>query len=193
LETLYEKLNNTKAYRQTRLDVAHWVLERPETITSLLDFCFEVDTKISYKAAWILEFVCIERLELLYPHLDSYFENLPKVYRDQALRPLAKICEMLTKAYYKEKNPLALQFLNASHKEQMTSLCFDWLITDQKVAAKVYAMTALYFLGTEYDWIHPELESIIRQHIYDAMPAYKSRGKYVLKQLAKTQGTKRKN
>lgn len=192
METLYEKLNNIKAYRQTRLDIARWVLDRPETIDELLSFCFEVDAEISYKATWILEFVCIEKLELLYPKLDLFFKNLPKVYRDQALRPLAKICEMLTKAYYIEKNASALQFLNTSHKEQMTSLCFDWLITDQKVAAKVYAMTALYFLGTEYKWIHPELESIIKQNISNAMPAYKARGKHVLKQLAKTQASKRK-
>ncbi|WP_121907055.1 hypothetical protein [Ulvibacter antarcticus] len=75
-ETLSEKLNITKAYRQTRLDVANWVLDRPETFSELLKHCFNVKDEISYKAAWILEFVCLERLELLFPHLDYYFKSL---------------------------------------------------------------------------------------------------------------------
>ena len=183
METLEEKLNNTNAYRQTRLDVARWVLDRPESIKELLDFCFHTEDTISYKAAWILEYVCTERLELLLPHLDYYLENLPKVNRDQALRPMAKILEMLAVGYYKNVDEKVIARLTTVHKGQMIEFCFDWLITKQKVACKVYAMLALYFFGTEFSWIHPELKTTIEQYIHDGMPAYKARGKYVLNRI----------
>lgn len=182
-EMLFEKLKNTKAYRQSRLDVALWVLDHPETFPELLDYCFQIETELSYRATWILEFVCIEQLGLLHPHLDRYFKDLPTVYRDQALRPLAKICEMLAVSYYKHREPRLLKLLSSDHKKVMTTCCFDWLISDQKVACKVYAMTTLFYLGTEFDWIHPELHAIISENIHENSPAYRARGKYVLKMI----------
>jgi hypothetical protein len=116
-EELYQKLNYTKAYRQTRLDVAHWVMEHPETFPVLLDYCFQIETELSFRATWILEFVCLEKLSLLHPHLDQFFENLPKVYQDQALRPLAKICQMIAIAYYKQQEPQLQQLLHSDHKK----------------------------------------------------------------------------
>lgn len=185
-EELYRQLSYTKAYRQTRLDVAQWVMDHPETFPELLNYCFQIDTEISYRATWILEFVCAERLDFLYPHLEHYFENLPKVYKDQALRPLAKICEMLAVTYYKNKEKSILEILTAEHKKVMIDCCFDWLITDQKVACKVYAMTALFYLGTEFDWIHPDLETIVSDSIHQNSPAYRARGKFVLKKIRKS-------
>ncbi|MCH2488840.1 MAG: adenylosuccinate lyase [Flavobacteriales bacterium] len=182
-ETLLEKLQYTKAYRKTRLDVAHWVLDHPETFSELLNYCYKTEADISYKATWILEFVCAEKLDLLYPYLDKFFENLPKISRDQALRPLAKICEMMAVHYYKEKDEEILKQLTKEHKQTMVSCCFDWLITDQKVACKVYAMQCLYYLGTEFGWIHPELKAIINENIHSGSPAYRARGRFILKKL----------
>jgi hypothetical protein len=124
-------------------------------------------------------------MELLYPHLDYYFLNIPKVHRDQALRPLAKICEKLCTAYYKNNDLQLKSVLKPSHKETMIECCFDWLITNQKVACEVYAMQSLYFLGTEQDWIHPELKTIIESNIHQKSAGYKSKGKYILKLIQK--------
>jgi hypothetical protein len=184
-ETLYEKLNYTKAYRKTRQDVADWVIARPQYIGELLEYCFNIKEPVSYKAAWILEFVCIEKLELLYEHLDYFFANLPKVNRDQALRPLAKVCKMITEAYYKKKDEILLKVLKPEHKQVMTELCFDWLITNQKVACEVYAMDTLYYLGMEIDWIHSELKTIIETNIHQKSPGYKAHGKQILALIKK--------
>jgi hypothetical protein len=67
----------------------------------------------------------------------------------------------------------------------MTECCFDWLISKQKVACKVFGMTALFYLGTEFDWIHPELKAIISENIHENSPAYRARGKHVLKKISK--------
>lgn len=184
-EVLLEKLNNTKAYRKTRLEVAHWVLAHPETFPKLLSYCFDEKNDFSYKAAWILEFVCIEKLPLLYPHLNFYFENIPTVYKDQGVRPLAKICEFLTTAYYKKKEPEIQQFYTEKHKEITISCCFDWLISNQKVACEVYAMQSLYYLGTEKNWIHQELVTLLQANIHQRTHAYKARSKQIFKQIEK--------
>ncbi|OAB78880.1 hypothetical protein [Cochleicola gelatinilyticus] len=182
-EALLKKLQYTKAYRQTRLDVANWVIDHPETFHTLITYCFKDPSDIAYKAAWILEFVCAKQLDLLLPHLDFYFKNLPKIKRDQSLRPLAKICEMLAIDYYINKDKNVMEALTVVHRDAMTECCFDWLITNQKVACQVYAMESLYYLGLEFTWIHPELKIIIEQHIHTSSAAYKVRGKRILKKL----------
>ena len=182
---LIEKLNFPRAYRKVRLDIAHWVIDHPETFPQLLDICFKSNDKISYKAAWILEYVCTEKLELLYPYLDLFFENIPKIKKDQAVRPFSKICLMIAKHYYTKKDALLVKFLNPEHKKAMTECCFDWLITDQKVACQAYSMDVLYLLGTETEWIHPELQVTLEQNIHSQSAAYCARGRITLEKIAR--------
>ena len=184
-ETLTEKLKYTNAHRHVRLDVARWVLDRPSSMPYLLEHCFNIDNDISHKATWILEFVCLEKLENIYPFLDDFFENLPKAYKHQAVRPLAKICELLAKKYYKDKDSKLTKLLKSDHREIMTTCCFDWLISNQRVACEVYAMSTLYYLGTEIEWIHSELKTNIESNIMESTAGYKSRGKQVLRLIEK--------
>jgi len=44
-------------------------------------------------------------------------------------------------------------------------------------------MTVLYFLGTEFEWIHPELEQIIEKNIHQGSAGYKSRGQHTLENI----------
>ena len=122
---------------------------------------------------------------LLYPHFDYFFEMLPKAKLDQVVRPLAHICERLCLAYYKRRYPEVRSKLSEAHKLTMTECSFDWLITDQKVACQVRAMTCLYYLGTEFDWIHPELKQILEDNIHKGSAGYKSRAKKTLEQIRK--------
>jgi hypothetical protein len=122
---------------------------------------------------------------LLLPHLDIFFNTIPNIHKNQAVRPLAKICEKLMIATYKTKNEAIIKSITEAHKSIIIECCFDWLITQQKVACQVYSMLALYFLGTQYDWIHPELKTIINKNIHQGSAAYKARGKYVLQQIEK--------
>ncbi len=180
---LYDVLNFANAARSNRLKAAHWVLDHPETIEELLHFCFKNDKEISHKANWVLEFVCLKKLELLFPFLDYFFENLSSVKEDSSVRPLSHICELLAIAYYKDKDAVLLNYFSEKHKELMIENCFDWLITNQKVACEVRAMTCLYYLGTEKDWIHPELKTIINQNIHTSSAGYKARGKKILTKI----------
>ena len=185
-QNLVDKLDFPKAHRKTREDVAYWVLDHQEYFKDLLDFCFDTELSISHKAAWILEIVCEEQLELLLNYIDYFFEHIHLVKKDQAVRPLSKICLMLANKYYKKKDPIVLNALKYKHKEVMTECCFDWLISDQKVACEAYSMHALYLLGTEIDWVHPELKTLIEQNMNKKSAAYIAQGRKILDKLRKS-------
>lgn len=184
-QILASKLDFPRAHRKTREDIAYWVLVHPEYFQDLLGFCFNTDLKISHKAAWVLEIVCETQLDLLLPHLDWFFENIPEIKKDQAVRPLAKICLMLAKRYYKKKDEKVMNVLTNKHKKIMTECCFDWLITNQKVACEAFSMYALYLLGSEIDWIHPELRTIIEQNMYQKSAGYKAQGRKIINKIMK--------
>ncbi|WP_339702004.1 adenylosuccinate lyase [uncultured Marixanthomonas sp.] len=190
---LLQQLSYTKAYRKNRLDTAHWVIAHPETFGELLTYYLTTKDELSYKAAWVLEFVYLEEPDFLLPHLDFFFEKLPTITRDQTLRPLAHICEIIAISYYKkEEEKIRLQCTEA-HKKIMTECCFDWLISDKKIACQARAMTALFYLGTEFEWIHPELQQIIEQNIHVGSAGYKARGKKTIKQITEFQKKRRVN
>ncbi len=178
--SLLAQLNFEKAYRESRMKAARWVLNHPKTLPELLTLAFKNDAEISHKANWTLEFVCLERLALLYPHLDYFFEHLSEVTEESSVRPLSHICELLSIHYYHKKNKQLRLVLTASHKSKMTECCFDWLLTEKKVACQVRAMLCLFYLGTEHQWIHSELKAILQANIPKGSAGYQSRGKKVL-------------
>ena len=76
---LLEQLDYLKPYRKDRLRVGLWVIDHPEFMSELVRYSFDPGFEKSMQALWGLEFVGRFKLELLYPHLDSFFEYLPKV------------------------------------------------------------------------------------------------------------------
>ena len=182
-QILKEKLNFPRAYRQKRLDVAQWVLDNPETFPDLLRYCFDEKSELSYRATWILEFVCNKKLSLLFPHLDTFCKNLSLVKKDQAVRPLSKISGFLIVSFYKKKDVETRKNLSEENRKKITEACFDWLITNQKVACKVYAIESLYHLGSEFDWVRPELKTILEEGYSTHSAAFKARARFYLKKL----------
>ena len=97
---LIQQLNAIEnARRVNRLRVANLVLENPRLFKYLLQIVFEFDNKVSVKAAWVLEFVCVEKLNWLAPHLTYFTKNIANVKFDSAVRPVSKSCELLAKSY----------------------------------------------------------------------------------------------
>ena len=184
LDELHKVLDYKTATRVNRQKAAQWVLNRMESFPLLLEYSFTRSDDIAHKSAWVLEFICRKQLYHLYSHLDFFTENLSKVKKDQILRPMAHLCALLCIEYYQKKNRQLSNVFSEKHKTQMTESCFDWLISDQKVACHVHAMTALYFLGTEFVWIHPELKLIIQQNMPQGSAGYKARGKKTLELIS---------
>jgi hypothetical protein len=130
-----------------------------------------------------MEFVTREHLDSILPYLDLFTEQMHTVHLDPAVRPVAKICEYLIEAYYHRDNNHTKDYLKHEHKERIIELSFDYMITNQKVAAKAYSMNTLYLLGNEYDWIHPELITILEKDFNLNTAAFKARARQILHKM----------
>lgn len=179
-----ENMENPK--RENRQTAANIVYNNQDLFKHLVSLTFEVDDKISIKAAWVLEWVCTHgKLEWILPHLDEFTQNISKVQFDSAIRPCAKICEYIATAYTsKNKN----EFQNTITSTQVDTIIeagFDWLITPQKIAVRAYTMTTLYLFGLQKDWVHSELEHLIKTKIIKESAGCKARGNKILSLIHK--------
>ncbi len=184
-EELYKELSYVNHSRENRKKYAMLVISNPDLIPKVLDILFQVNDKTSCRAAWLLEFVAREDLNSILPYLDRFTESMHTVHLDPAVRPVAKICEYLIEAYYHRDDNHTKKHLIPEHKEKIIELSFDYLITNQKVAAKAYSMSTLYLLGRDYDWIHPELVMILERDFNSGTAAFKARARHLLKKLKK--------
>lgn len=182
-DELYQELDYVDHSREKRLFYANLVINQPELVQPLLDILFDVDHKIACRAAWVFEFMCRERLEAIIPYLDTFTRNVGKVHLDPAIRPMAKVCEYLIKDYYSKKNSKIKSALSEAHKEKIIEACFDWMINNGKIAPKAYSMNSLYLLGTEYDWIHPDLAMILERDFQMQSSGFKARARHILKKI----------
>ena len=186
---LTEQLNNMEnPKRENRQRVANIVLENQSLFKDLITITFDVENKISIKAAWILEWICTHhQLEWMIPHLDEFTSKIATVQFDSAIRPCAKICEHLAVAYYSKDENHIKRNLTFTQIDTIIETGFDWLITPQKIAVRAYTMTFLYLFGLERDWIHPELKHLIESKIIHESKGCKARGKHILTLIEKHQ------
>lgn len=175
------KLSYVTAYRENRLKVAQDVLENKLFFEELVAVSFSPSDKNHHKACWILEFVSYEELNWLQPHLDFFCSNLKILKDESAIRPIAKVVQLLIKSHYKKTENSVL--LSEANLQDCIETSFDWLINDTKVATKAYSIRTLYVLGNHYDWIHPELQIILNKDYADHSAAYKAVAKEVLKKI----------
>jgi hypothetical protein len=163
--------------------MASGFIQHPEQLPELLDIVFLDENPVSSKAAWVLDMVLREKLELLLPHLDYFCQHLARVKLDGVVRPMAKICEMLVLACLNSKDPSQFQRISVMNLEAIATACFDWLISEQKVAPQAYAITSLYYLGQRFPWIHEELKQVLEQNYADGSAGYQARARKVLQKL----------
>ena len=188
-EYLINELNNIEnAKRDNRQRVANIVSERPDLMEPLVAITFMVDEKVSIKAAWILEWICTHNdLNLILPYLDDFTQQINLLHFDSAVRPCAKICEHLAVAFTNKKENLVKETLKSAHIDRIVETGFDWMITPQKIAVRAYTMNSLYRFGTleGNEWIHPELEHLIRTKVIHESKGCKARGRHILELISK--------
>ena len=174
------------AARINREKASNIVLQNPKLVKTLVEITFDVDNKLSIKAAWVLEWICAHHgIEHILPFLNILTQNIAKVHFDSAIRPCAKICEQLATAYASKVVNEVQQKLTQEHIDLIIETGFDWLISKQKIAVKAYTMTTLYFFGLQKDWVHSELEHIIQTKVIHESKGCAARGKHVLELIEK--------
>jgi len=174
-----KKLDYVTGHRANRQKEADEVLNKNALFSELIQYCFQISNKNASKAFWVLEFVCYEKLALMEEHLDFFCSQIKDLKDESSIRPAAKISQLLVVSHYKKKE---IQ-LSEKHLEEIIESSFDWLINDTKVASKAYTMRTLYILGQHYDWILPELKTIITKDFPNHSAAYKAVAKEVLKKI----------
>ena len=184
LDQLYNELSYVNHSRENRKKYAHIVLNDATLLPKVVSILLLVDDKQSPRAAWLLEFVAREQLTAILPILDSFLPEMKRVHQDAAVRPVAKICEYLIEAYYKNQSEIR-KVLTNTHKELIIENCFDWMINDEKIAPKAYSMNTLFLLGQDYDWIHPELVMILERDYQMQSSGFKARARHILKKIKK--------
>ncbi|MBP6180912.1 hypothetical protein [Flavobacterium sp.] len=176
---LNQKLEYVSGHRENRQKLAHEVIANPFLFSELIQICFIIWNKNAPKACWILEFISYEKLEWLQPNLDFFCLNIRLLKDESAIRPMAKVCQLLVSSHFKNSS-IALSEI---HLQQITETCFDWLINDTKVASKCYSIRTLYQLGNHFDWVHPELKVILEKDYANHTAAYKAVGREILKKI----------
>lgn len=156
----------------------------PELTGPLLQEVFEQDKSDSFNASWTFDHLMRKRLVYILPHLDAFSNGLAKLRQESGIRPMAHVCELLCETYFKKRDITFIENMDAEHLERIMTTCFDWFIGPHKVATKVFAMTSLYYLGTKFSWVHPELKMILEETIASGTSGYKNRAKKTLDKLA---------
>ncbi|MBL4606148.1 MAG: adenylosuccinate lyase [Flavobacteriaceae bacterium] len=183
---IQELTNIENAKRDNRQRVANIVCDNHDLFGYLVELTFVVEDKLSIRAAWVLEWVCTHNnLDLILPHLDEFTQKIGLLTFDSAIRPCAKICEHLAVAYTNKSENLVKEFLKPSQIELIIETGFDWLITPQKIAVRAYTMNSLFLFGLSRDWVHSELEHLIRTKIIHESKGCKARGRHILEAIKK--------
>lgn len=171
---------NTKP--ENRKIFTQQLINQPQLIEEVIQIAGDKKNEIAGKAARALELVCKKSNVLIFKHKTEIYKLAKNSNRDDIIRPIAKIFELWTLNFY-SKNPSILFLPN--DKEKITAICFDWIITPQKVAPQAYSMQTLFLLGKEIDWVHQELKLILEQNYASGTSAYKARARKIIGKIEK--------
>lgn len=175
-----KKIANSTAHRPIRDELSGQVFNNPVLFQELIEMALDLPDKNHHKACWTLELVLEKEIDWLKDFLPRFCETLPLYKHEGAVRSVSKICLFSVKNHLKRRQG----FLSPAQLQQITEACFDWLITDTKVASKAYAMRTLYLIGKGEDWIYPELQVILQQGFALHSAAYKSAAKEILQKIS---------
>ncbi|WP_396180815.1 hypothetical protein [Flavobacterium sp.] len=174
-QAFYKLLSESTAHRISREFIRDFILQHPEKLSELIKISWNEKDKIHIKACWSLELIFEIKLELIVPFLDDFLARISKYKADSAIRPISKICLFLSKSKTIK--------LSENQEIKIIESCLDWLIQEEKVAAKVYSMRTLYQLSKKHPWVNEELKTILSQDFFKQSAAYRAAAKEILEKL----------
>ncbi len=178
---MYQKIEESTCHVASRKMVSNFAMKDENHLKEMIQLAFDTKDELHVKAFWSLDLVCEKKLKQFVPYIEDFCSVLPKINDDSALRPATKIAFFLVKSNHR-KNGISL---TQQQEHNLIEALIDRLIQDEKVAAKVYAMKALFVLGKKYDWVHEELKTIISQDYSNHTAAYQAATRNLLKKLNK--------
>lgn len=168
--------------RQDRELAARAIGDDPLHYARLLECAHSKDPGLRKKACWVLEIILLQHPYLLHRQKKLFFSLLGKLTQGSAIRPMAKIIATWCTERFGTQ-PTAYPTLSVSERSKLAEHCFSWLLDDLPTAVKVYSMEALFQLGKDIAWIHPDLKAHLLKTFPKASPGYQARAKKLLGKL----------
>jgi hypothetical protein len=138
----------------------------------LIGLFFRGEYRITQRAAWPLSYCVRAHPGLIQPYFKQLLDNLKR-----------KDCHVAV-----TRNTMRLlQDVDIPKKfhGRVMSVCFDFVQSPETpIAVKAFSLTILSHLSADYPEIRSELKLLIEDQWEHSTPAFRSRAKRVLKQLA---------
>ncbi len=146
-------------------------VDNPKKMKALMDCFFCDDLRICQRASWPITFIARKKPTLLDPYHERLIDNLNKPHHDAVIRNTLRIYEDLD--------------IPESIEGPLFEKAFEYL-ADRKVAIAIraFSMTVLEKLVVKFPELQTELIDLIREYMPDERPAFRNRGKKILKRFS---------
>ncbi|MDT0607211.1 adenylosuccinate lyase [Croceitalea rosinachiae] len=179
-DELLQKLNTGRLSKRQIVGLVEELVKYPSLTECLLREIFRQDKLNEFNASWVFDHLMRKQLAYILPHINEFTSKLENLTSESCIRPMAHICQMLCESYFVKNDAVFKNEIKTAHLEHLVNACFDWLIGEHKMAAKVFSMTSLLYLGEKFEWIHPELKIVLENTIAKGSAGYKHRAKKTL-------------
>ena len=153
--------------------VTEYACASPKRFKELID-CFLCDEyRVAQRAAWSVSWAARSKPALIKPYIKHLVAQLEKTdVHNAVIRNSVRILEYID--------------IPEEHHGDAMNACFSLIEKPGTPAAiKAFSLTTLYKLSQFYPDIKPELKLIIEERMDTETPAFKSRGKKILKELGR--------
>ncbi len=155
--------------KQQAINVAKYACESEDNMQQLIDCLLSTDTIIAQRAAWSIGWSAKLDINSILPFLHLVIPLIErKDVHDAVIRNTMLVLE-------------SIDIPEVYHGIVMNG-CFNFIENPATAPAiKAYSMTTVYNLSKHYPEILQELKTIIENNWDNETPAFKSRGKKILK------------
>jgi len=167
---LREEVLREHSKKQT-VRLGKWVGGDKRRFTKLMNLFLHDEYRVVQRSAWVVKHVADEHPDWMRPWLKRMLVYCRQPVHDAVKRNVIRILQDM-------ELPKNLQGIAAT-------TCFDFLSSpEEPVAVKVFSMTVLANIAKHEPDLKQELIMLIREQMEWEKPAFRSRGKKILKQLS---------
>ena len=159
--------------------IDHWhsiiegILQSPRLFSNLIDYAYDPDEVLSFRASWIMD-KCSEQ----HPYLLDQ-TKIAKIIKNAIKHPNPSVTRASLRLLSRESAPRSAQ-------GALVSQCFIWLASNSSaIAVKVHALQILCNEALKEPDLKNELIQVIEGQIPIGSAAFKARASMVLKKLEK--------
>lgn len=170
--TLREELLKEKIYFKVHaLWVTEYACASPKRFKELMDCFLSDEYRVAQRAAWSVSWAARSKPALIKPYIKDLVGQLERTgVHNAVIRNSVRILEYID--------------IPEEYHGNAMKACFSFIEKPSTPAAiKAFSLTTLHNLSKHYPEIKPELKLIIEERMGTETPAFKSRGKKILKEL----------